>query len=63
MAEIIEFLKMGGYAAFIWPAYALVLMGLLLMWWFSRRYLRSLRNKLSDLESEKLKKPDDEYDS
>lgn len=42
MQDLTQFLAMGGYAAFVWPAFAvaaLVLGGLALQSWLSRRRL------------------------
>ena len=50
MAEIYEFLAMGGYAGFVWPAYAVALIvigGLAVQ---SARSLRSLRREVAALE-------------
>ena len=47
-----EFLDMGGYAAFVWPAYgltALVMLGLLIT---TRQTLRKRRAELDRLEAE-----------
>ena len=50
MAEIYEFLAMGGYARFVWPAYgiALILIGGLALQ--SVRSLRALRREIATLE-------------
>ena len=50
MESLATFLAMGGYAAFIWPAYgisALVLAGL---WWASRARLRVTEAELARLQ-------------
>ena len=50
MAEIYEFLAMGGYARFVWPAYAVALIvigGLAVQ---SIRSLRALRREVAALE-------------
>jgi heme exporter protein D len=47
------FFAMGGYAAFVWPAYgisAVVLMGLVII---SRRRLKRLETALAELESQR----------
>ncbi len=57
MAEIEQFLVMGGYAAFIWPAYAVaaaVLVGLLAV---SRRTLRRREAALAALLRDAAEKP------
>jgi heme exporter protein D len=46
-----EFLAMGGYAAFVWPAYAVTLGGLALMIGLSVRELRSAERRLAKTES------------
>ena len=50
MAEIYEFLAMGGYARFVWPAYgvALIVIGGLAIQ--SVRGLRALRREVAALE-------------
>ena len=35
--DIQEFLKMGGYAQFVWPAYGLTALVLVWNWWSARR--------------------------
>lgn len=50
MAGVWEFLRMGGYAAYVWPAYgltALVMLGLLVI---SVRSLKVRRRELARLE-------------
>ena len=32
-----EFLHMGGYAVYVWPAYAITAIVLILNWWSARR--------------------------
>lgn len=40
-----EFLAMGGYAAFVWPAYGIFFLVLAINWWSARRSrIRALRN-------------------
>ena len=52
MAEIYEFMAMGGYAGFVWPAYgvALIVIGGLAVQ--SVRSLRTLRREVAALEEE-----------
>lgn len=39
-----EFLDMGGYAAYVWPAYGITLATLILnVWWARRRHRDALR--------------------
>jgi heme exporter protein CcmD len=49
------FFEMSGYAAFVWPAYAIAIAGLLLNGWLAHRQLRlareAARRKLSMQES------------
>jgi heme exporter protein D len=37
MDDLKDFLDMGGYAAFVWPAYGLTALVLLWNWWAARR--------------------------
>ncbi len=53
MAEIYEFLAMGGYAGFVWPAYAVALIVLGGLAVQSVRGLRSLRREVAALEEER----------
>ena len=51
MAEIYQFLAMGGYAGFVWPAYAIALIvigGLAVQ---STRSLRALKREVAALEA------------
>ncbi len=48
-----EFLAMGGYAAFVWPAYALTAAVLAAVAVTSWRELRALERELADLEDGK----------
>jgi len=34
---VTEFLHMGGYAVYVWPAYAITAIVLILNWWSARR--------------------------
>ena len=52
MAEIKEFLSMGGYAGFVWPAYALALIVIGALGVQSARSLRTLRREVAELEEE-----------
>jgi len=51
MAAISEFLAMGGYAAFVWPAYLLVAFGLIGIWVLSRREVRQRAAEVAALEA------------
>jgi heme exporter protein D len=50
---VTQFLAMGGYAAFIWPAYGVSLVGLLVMVWQSWAGWRAAKKKLAALEEDK----------
>jgi len=47
---MLEFLKMGGYAAFVWPSYGLTALILWLNWYLPRRQhaqeLRKLKRRI-----------------
>ena len=47
------FFAMGGYGAFIWPAYAVSLLGLLAMVWQSWAAWRAAKKRLQALEGDK----------
>jgi heme exporter protein D len=47
------FFTMGGYAAFIWPAYAVSLLGLVAMAWQSWAAWRAARKRLAAMEEDK----------
>ena len=51
------FLDMGGYAAFVWPAYALSAALLVAIAVGSVRNLRALERELADLEASKDARP------
>lgn len=46
-----EFLEMGGYAAFIWPAYGLTFGMLALLAWFSMQGLKDTQNMFNRLSA------------
>jgi heme exporter protein D len=48
-----NFFAMGGYAAFIWPAYGVSLLGLLAMIWQSWAAWRAAKKRLKALEEDK----------
>ena len=48
-----NFLAMGGYAAFIWPAYGISALALVGMVWQSLAAWRAARKRLDALEREK----------
>ena len=49
MDALISFLDMGGYAGFIWPAYAVAAAVLVGLWVISRRSLREAERTLDTL--------------
>lgn len=51
MEKLTEFLNMGGYAAFVWPAYAAAVVILGLMVIFSVRSLRKLQHQFKQLQN------------
>ena len=46
---MVEFLEMGGYGAFIWPAYGAVGLVLLGIWIASRRFVATTEAELAKL--------------
>jgi heme exporter protein D len=48
-----EFFAMGGYGAFVWPAYAVTLLGLGAAIFLTWRAYRAAQRSLSVLESDK----------
>lgn len=48
------FLAMGGYAAFIWPAYGLSFLGLAAMTWQSWAAWRAAKKRLAALEEDRI---------
>ena len=52
MAEILELLSMGGYAGFVWPAYAVALIVIGGLAVHSARGLRVLRREVAALEED-----------
>lgn len=53
MESVQEFLAMGGYAAFVWPAWGLTLVVLGGLLWSSLRSLRARESELAALEAER----------
>jgi heme exporter protein CcmD len=45
MAPFLTFLKMGGYAAYVWPAYGLVFGVLVLQWFGPWKRWQKIKNK------------------
>ena len=51
---MVEFFKMGGYAAFVWPSYAIVALVLWLNWFVPRKqHEKELRQLKRRLDAEK----------
>jgi heme exporter protein D len=50
---VTHFLAMGGYGAFIWPAYGASLIGLLAMVWQSWAAWRAAKKRLAALEEDR----------
>jgi len=44
-----EFLEMGGYGAYVWPAYGAVAVVMLGLWITSRRFVKSTEAELTKL--------------
>ena len=53
MTAINDFLAMGGYAGFVWPAFGLAAAVLVALWLGSHRRLRASRRALSLIEPER----------
>jgi len=49
--RIVEFLRMGGYAAFVWPAYAVTAAGMAGLLWHSLRAYRRARRAVAALQA------------
>ena len=47
-----EFLAMGGYAVFVWPAYVVSLGGLALMAWTTLQSHRAWKKRIETLEAD-----------
>ena len=47
------FFAMGGYAAFVWPAYAIVAAVMIGLWWVSRQSLSRSERELAVLEAQR----------
>ena len=47
-----SFLAMGGYAAYVWPAYGISIVVLTAATWLSLRARQELRRRVATLESE-----------
>jgi heme exporter protein D len=50
MQVILDFLMMGGYAAFVWPAYAVAMLVLAGLSWHSLRAHRRRQRELAQLQ-------------
>ncbi len=51
MDSLVSFLAMGGYAAYVWPAFALAAVIMAALAWSSGRALRTERRALEMLEA------------
>ena len=51
MEALTRFFEMGGYGGFIWPAYAVAALVLILLWIFSWRSLRRSEGELAQLDT------------
>jgi heme exporter protein D len=60
MESLSEFFAMGGYAAFVWPAYAVAAGIMTWLAWSSVRGLRADRRTLEKLQNERRESRDDE---
>lgn len=56
MESLTAFLDMGGHAAFIWPAYGMVFLVLIVLWGVSRRYVKSSAAELHSLNADRPKR-------
>ncbi len=52
---MIEFFQMGGYAAFVWPSYAIVAAVLWLNWYLPRKQLEQELRRLKRRQQAKQK--------
>jgi heme exporter protein D len=50
ITTLVNFLAMGGYAAFIWPAYAVAASIMIVLWWTSMSSYRRNRRALEALQ-------------
>ncbi len=50
MRTLLNFLAMGGYAAFVWPAYAAAASIMTILWWTSMSSYRRHRRELESLQ-------------
>jgi heme exporter protein D len=48
-----DFIAMGGYAGFVWPAFAVAAVVLVVLWLASHRRLRASQGALGALESDR----------
>ena len=49
MDQFQAFIDMGGYAAFVWPSYALAAVGIIAVWYMSRRTVKNRQRELDQL--------------
>ncbi len=53
MESLEAFFDMGGHGAFIWPAYGMVFLVLVVLWVTSRRYVKSSAAELQSLNADR----------
>lgn len=53
MSEIADFFRMGGYAAYVWPAYGITALVMGVLAWRSWQVLRTNQAKLDELQAER----------
>lgn len=53
MNAVLEFLAMGGYAAYVWPAFGAAAAVLVGLWLVSQRALAACHRRLGELEPER----------
>ena len=53
---MVEFLAMGGYAGYVWPAFAIPTVLMLAVWWQSRRQLSLSERTIGELEQDLAQK-------
>jgi heme exporter protein D len=51
MRPLLDFLAMGGYAAFVWPAYAAAASIMAILWWTGMSSYRRHRRALETLQA------------
>ena len=51
MTELFEYFSMGGYGWFVWPCYLVVGVGLIGIWFQSKKSLEKRKEEISALEA------------